>query len=55
MAETTIQKTGGAKTLPEIIRNAGLGQRKIQALEAYLRNAAVFRKCCENSRTAEGV
>jgi hypothetical protein len=38
MAETTIQKTGGAKTLPEIIRNAGLDQREIQTLESYLRN-----------------
>jgi hypothetical protein len=38
MAKTTIQKTGGAKTLPEIIRNAGLGRREIQTLEACLRN-----------------
>ena len=38
MAETTNQKTGGATEVRDMIRNAGLGQREIQTLEAYLRN-----------------
>jgi len=38
MAETTNQKTGGATEVRDMIRNAGLDQREIQTLEAYLRN-----------------